>query len=80
MTKMVFLSPTSRRMLTAGCALVVGIVMVFSTVDFDGQVPAVTAETLTTSNSRQQTLLQVNQREKWSCFSFAICMFSSSVT
>jgi hypothetical protein len=80
MTKMVFLSPTSRRMLTAGCALVVGIVMVFSIVDFDGQVPAVTAETLTTSNSRQQTLWQVNQREKWSCFSFAICMFSSSVT
>jgi hypothetical protein len=59
MTKMVVLSATSRRMFTAGCSLVVGIVMVFSIVDFDGQEPAVTAETLTTSNSRQQTLLQV---------------------
>jgi hypothetical protein len=65
------LSPTSRRMLTAGCALVVGIVMVFSIVDFDGQVPAVPAETLTTSNSRQQTLLQVISKREMVLFSFS---------
>ncbi len=64
-TKMVLLSPTSRRMLTrrtltAGWALVEGMYgfcISILIVDFDLQVPAETAGTLATGNCRQQTLL-----------------------